>query len=249
MHFSRYQSFRMDSFLLFISNLIFLIGTIVFWYVVNDVGFIVDGWTYAQILVFIALSELFYTFEQNIFSVAALFWQVIYTGSIDTQLIRPMDPRKRFLLLNIDYLGLLVGFVKVFLILRIANIYLEPWKLFISIVLVFLANYTLMLIQFSICYAAFCSCKIDFLTQFCDSFIQFNKYPLVILPQIVKVLFQTLLPFYFFSTFPAEFVLDKVSGPNLMFMLLGLAGSIILWTCINKTIWNWGRTHYESING
>lgn len=249
MRISRYRSFKLDGMLLFISNLIFLVATILFWYIVNDVGFLVEGWSYPQLLVFIALSELFYGFEQNVFSVTSLFWQLIYNGSLDAQLVRPIDPRKRFLLLNVDYMGLLISFVKVGVILALANVTFNPVKLLFAGLVIFAANYVLMRIRFIICYLAFWNRKMDSLTQICDSFTQFNKYPLVIFPQVVKIIFQTILPFYFFSTFSAEFVLDKLSGKNLALMLVGLCINLIFWSLLNQVIWQLGRKNYESISG
>lgn len=249
MRMSRYRSFKLDGMLLLISNLIFLVATILFWYVVNDVGFLVDGWSYPQLLVFIALSELFYGFEQNVFSVASLFWQLIYNGLLDAQLVRPIDPRKRFLLLNIDYMGLLISFVKVGVILALANVPLNPVKLLFGALVIFAANYVLMLIRLIICYMAFWNRKMDSLTQICDCFTQFNKYPLVIFPQLVKIVFQTILPFYFFSTFSAEFVLDKLSGQNLIVLLGGLLFNLVFWSLLNRVMWQVGRKNYESISG
>lgn len=246
---SRYKSFKVDTILNFVSNLIFLIGTILFWYVIDDAGFIVAGWNYNELLVFIALSEMFYGFEQNVFSVASVFWNVIYSGVLDTQLVRPIDSRKRFMLLNTDYIGLLISFVKVAAILIYAGIYINPLKFVFGILVIFMANYVLMLIRFIICYASFWGGKMNSLTEICDSFTKFNKYPLVIFPKAVRIIFQTILPFYFFSTFSAEIILNKLTVGNSLIMFGGLVLNIILWSLINKKVWNVGREHYESIGG
>lgn len=246
---SRYKSFKVDTILNFTSNLLFLIGTVLFWYIIDDAGFIVDGWSYNELLVFIALSEMFYGFEQNIFSMASVFWRVIYTGKLDTQLVRPMEPRRRFMLLNIDYIGLLISFCKVAVILIYAQIRLNFVKLIFSICIIFLANYVLMLIRFIICYASFWGNRLDSLTQICDSFTKFNKYPLIIFPKFVRVIFQTILPFYFFSTYPAQFLLGKMTVENSFILFLGLILNILIWKYINNFMWKKGRVNYESISG
>lgn len=246
---SRYKNFKLDSILLSTSNIVFLLGTILFWYLINDAGFIVDSWSYSEILVFIGLSEMFYGFEQNVFSVASLFWNVVYTGSLDTQLVRPIDPRIRFMLLNINYSGLLTAFIKMAVIFVYSGAQLNILRLVFSIIIILLANVVLTLIRLIICYISFWGGKMDSLTQICDSFTTFNKYPLIIFPNFIKVIFQTIVPFYFFSTFPAEFLLGKLNYHNMLIIILGLIINIIIWTVLNNLAWKKGRERYESISG
>lgn len=245
----QYKLFKVDSIMSLLSNIVFLIGTILFWFFVTDAGFVVNGWTYNEILVFIAFSELFYGFEQNVFSVASRYWYIIYGGVLDCQLVRPFDSRKRFILLNMDYLGLVLTFVKVAIIIYISGFKFRVINFLISVLIIFLSNYVLMLISFSISYSAFWLGKMDSLSKLCDCLTKFNKYPLVILPVAIRVIFMTVLPFYFFSTFSAQYILNKLSLKNTMIFLLGLLLNIILWSILHKIIWMKGRGRYESLNG
>lgn len=243
------KNFKLDSLFGIASNIIFLVGSILFWILISEAGFILDGWSYGDILVFIALSEMFYGFEQNIFSSASEFWRVIYSGSLDVQIVRPFDVRIRFILMNVDYLGLLLSFVKVGVILFISRVNLSFGKILISILTILVANYVLMLIRFIVSYLAFRYGKTDVVTQLCSSITKFNKYPLVIFPGVARIIMIFIVPLYFFSTFPAEYVLGKVRGISVGYMLLALVINVVLWTVINKFAWRRGRENYESLNG
>lgn len=208
-----------------------------------------NGWTYREILVFVAFSEMFFGFEQNVFGYATEFWMVVYSGGLDGQLTRPFDPRARFLLLNMDFLGLILSFIKVGVILAVSRVHLSAWKIAVGILIVLVANYVLMLMRFICNYLSFRLGKMDAIRQLCDCITKFNKYPLVIFPWALRIVMITIVPFYFFSTFSAQFVLGKLDGVSIFWMLLALAGNVVLWSILNNIAWKRGRMRYESLNG
>lgn len=243
------KTFKLDSILAMASNIILLLGSILFWLLISESGFDLKGWSYSDILVFIAFSEMFYGFEQNVFASASEFWRVIYMGVLDVQIMRPFDVRLRFLLMNVDYLGLFLSFIKVGIIILVSGSRLSLGKILLAISFIFMACYVLMLIRFMVSYLAFKYGKTEVVTQLCDSITKFNKYPLVIFPVVIRIIMTVALPFYFFSTFPAEYVLGKVTGVNILYMLCALLGNMVLWTVLNNLAWRRGRINYESLNG
>ena len=151
--------------------------------------------------------------------------------------------------MNIDYLGLALSFIKVGVIVGVSGARLSFGKLLLAILVIFIACYVFMLIRFIVSYIAFIYGKTDVVTQFCDGITKFNKYPLVIFPMIIRVVFTVILPFYFFSTFPAEYVLGKINGTMVIYMLCALTGNVVMWTVLNNLAWTRGRMSYESLNG
>lgn len=245
----RFQYFKLDTILSFISNIVYIASGILFWYLVSDAGFGIEGWTFNDILVFVAFSELFYSIESSMFGVISRFWRVIYSGMLDTLLTRPLDPRLRFAMLNVNYSGILHGFIKFTIILLIANTRVSPIMVLAGIVVVFVANTILALIRLLLSYSAFWFGKMDAMSELTDCLNQFNKYPLVIMPKVIKVFFMFGLPFYFFSTFSSELVLGKLNQRTLVIGAVCLIFNILLWTLLNKILWKKGRERYESING
>ncbi len=232
-----------------ISNVIFLLSSIFFWYIVTEVGFNIKGWSFSQILVYVAFSEFFYGLNQNVFSIASQYWNLIYGGTLDVQLCRPLDTRLRLIILNMDISGLLLTIVKFVVILCLAQIKLEIWKLLLGIFIVIVACITFSLLQFTISYFAFWLHKVDALTEISENLTLFNKYPLVIFPTIIKGVFCIVFPFYFFSTFSAELVLAKIQTDFILIYLIALVINLIFWWGLSNIVFRKGRRRYESING
>lgn len=245
----RFQYFKLDTTLKLISNIVYIVSGILFWFLVTDAGFKIEGWSFNDILVFVAFSELFYSIEMSMFGMVSRFWRVIYSGMLDTLLTRPLDPRLRFAMLNVDYSGILNGFIKFSVILFIAKTRVSPIAVLAGIVVVFVANTILALIRLLLSYSAFWFGKMDAMSELADCLTQFNKYPLVIMPKVIRLLFMFGFPFYFFSTYPSELVLGKLNPRTLVFGIVCLIFNILLWTFINKILWEKGREKYESING
>ena len=89
----------------------------------------------------------------------------------------------------------------------------------------------------------------DAMSELADSLTSFNKYPMVIMPKAIKVLFKTLLPFYFFSTFSVEIVIQKIDHITVIYGIIGILFNLLFWSIINSIVWKKGISRYESING
>lgn len=232
-----------------ISNITFLLGSILFWYLVTSVGFNLEDWTFSQLLVYVAYSELFYGFHQNIFGIASSYWKFIYTGALDVQICRPMDTRYRLIFLNADVGGLIFTFIKFIAILCISQEELKIMWVLIGIIIVFLASITFAMMQFLLCYVAFWLHKVDAIVEISENLTLFNKYPLDIFPFALRWLFTVIFPFYFFSTFSAKIVLGKYTIIQIVCGVFLAICNCILWLIINKIVFQRGRMRYESIQG
>lgn len=248
--FSRFQYFKADTIMELISEVIFSIGNILFWYCITDMGYELAGWSLNQIFVFVAYSELFFSLSSSILGVCSRFWNVIYSGNLDIFLTRPIDCRLRFVVLNMKLSTLINGIIKFAVLLMIANYSIVSLPNFLlSILIIAIAAINLGVIYFIFSYASFWIGKMDPINEVADSLTIFNKYPLVVLSKIAKVVFTYILPFYFFSTFPAEVVLEKISLKNGIYGCTTLCITLGIWMLINNLIWRKGLERYEGING
>lgn len=241
--------FPVDTITTILSKILYLTINLMFWYFLIDSEYMIKGWTYSNIIVFIAFSELFYGMDGSIFSVSSRFWRIIHTGQLDCLLVRPLDPRLRFILVNIDYISLVSTLVEFTVLLLLSGLHIDFWSVLLGILIVILANLVLLNIRFLLSYMCFWHGRMDAITEISDSFNIFNKYPLTIMPKGLKILFQFFLPFYFFSTLSAELVVGFLAPLELFTVLIGLVLNFVLWVFVSDYIWKKGLEKYESIHG
>lgn len=241
--------FKVDSILNIFSSLTFFVANIFFWFIMTETGLFIKGWSFNETLVFIAYSELFFGLDSAIFSMSSRFWYIIYSGNLDTLLTRPLDPRIRLIILNTNYLEIVTTALSFLMIIIVSGVKINFFLLIAGIAIVIIANIVLALIRFIMSYSAFWVGRMDAVSELSDCLTWFNKYPLVIMPTLLKIVFATILPFYFFSTFSAELVLVKLTYSKAIVFVIGLIFNLIIWMIINKIIWKKGIARYESLNG
>lgn len=79
---------------------------------------------------------------------------------------------------------------------------------------------------------------------FTDGGREMAQYPLNIYQKWVTVFFTFIIPFGCVSYLPLLYILDKVHGSELLYMLMPLAGVLFLLPCI--LVWQLGVRHYRS---
>lgn len=245
----RFQYFKCNTILNLLSSSIYIVANVLFWYCVSDAGFLITGWSFSDVMVFIAFSELFYSIESALFLVASRFWRVIYSGALDTLMTRPLDPRVRFIILNVNYTQIIHAGIKFIALLILARRSLSISLVLAGVLIVLVANSILAIIRLCFSYSAFWLGKMDAMSELADCITQFNKYPLTIMPKVVKMVCTFVFPFYFFSTFSTEILIHKISHQSILIGGIGMLFNILLWGSINKVLWNKGREKYESIHG
>ena len=245
----RLRYYPFDYILNVVSKIVYLVLNILFWYVVKDVGLSMKGWQYNDIIVFLAFSELFYGLDASVFTYASRFWMYIYSGTLDNTLTRPMNSQVRFLLLNVDYIGIILNVVEFISLIIISKNKFTVLNITIGILAVVGANVILALMRLCGSYVAFWHGKVSAISEMSDCLTSFNKYPFTIMPKPLIYAFKFVFPFYFFSTFSAEIVCFKVSKESLIKSVSGFVSLIVLWTLVNRVLWKKGLERYESVNG
>ncbi|MGM0880157.1 MAG: ABC transporter permease [Bacillota bacterium] len=79
---------------------------------------------------------------------------------------------------------------------------------------------------------------------FTDGGREMAQYPLNIYQKWVTVFFTFIIPFGCVSYLPLLYILDKVHGSEILYMLMPLAGVLFLLPCI--LVWQLGVRHYRS---
>jgi ABC-2 type transport system permease protein len=232
-----------------ISKVTYLALNLLFWYIIQEAGFSMEGWEYEDIVVFLAFSELFYGLDGAVFTYASRFWMSVYAGSLDNTLTRPMDARVRFLLLHVDYLSLVLAFVEFAVLLLFSGKSLNFLSVLFGVFVVVGANLILTLLRLCASYLAFWHGKMSAVSEISDCLTSFNKYPLTILPKPLVYAFKFVFPFYFFSTFSAELVCFTMETTEVLISGAGFAVLLVLWSVLNKILWEMGLKRYESILG
>ena len=245
----RLKYYSLDYVLDVISKVIYLALNLLFWYIIQEAGFSMEGWNYGDIVVFLAFSELFYGLDGAVFTYASRFWMCVHTGALDNTLTRPLDSRVRFLLLNVDYLSIILAFVDFTVLLLFSGKSLNVVGVFFGVLVVVGANLILSLLRLCASYLAFWHGKMSAVSEISDCLTSFNKYPLTILPKPLVYAFKFVFPFYFFSTFSAELVCFTMEVTELLVSVVGMAVLFVLWSVVNKILWEKGLKRYESING
>ncbi|MCL2841003.1 MAG: ABC transporter permease [Defluviitaleaceae bacterium] len=252
MSFNRAKMFKADSIMGIISSVTYLSANILFWVVVMTAPtFALEGWSFQNIVMFIAFSELFFGLDGAAFTMSSRFWRVIYSGSLDALHTRPMDSRLRFIIVNIDFVKIVTAFISFMILILVSGVQIVSHLplLVIGFIFVVLSNIVLSLMRLTLSYAAFWLGKMDALSEVADCLTWFNKYPLVNVPGVASLLFRTILPFYFFSTFPTEVSAGMLSHSDIVLGLLFMSLCIVFWVIIHGMVWKRGLRKYESVNG
>lgn len=245
----RLKEFRFDSAVGLITDLFYLAANLVFWMFIFNSSYSIEGWDIHYIFIFLAYSELFYGLDSSIFSIASRFWLYVVTGTLDTFLVRPMDPRIRIVLLNVNFIGIIKSIVVFTVLLVISGVDMDILTIFLGVVIVVLSNFVLVLIRLVLSYMSFKFGRVDAVTELTDSLVMFNKYPLTILPKSLIVIFKLVLPFFFFSTFSALINIESSISTDSIYSMAMLLICLVFWIIINRAFWKWGLSRYESYNG
>lgn len=72
----------------------------IFWDSLIKKNYLIPGWGWNEIVMFMAFSELFFEIKNSITMSASRFWMLIVIGKLDTYLVRPIDSRFNFIVKN-----------------------------------------------------------------------------------------------------------------------------------------------------
>lgn len=241
----RFKRFKLNYFFDMLSTVLFVLSNILFWDTLYHNQYIINGWSKADIWVFLAYVELFFGIKNGCFASSANFWMHIVNGKLEGMLLRPTNVILRTIIFNINLFELLKGSILYFALLNIsgAKIYLKP--LFLSVLICFMSAIVIFFIQLGLSFLAFKFGRVDALIETIDSLLLFNKYPLNIMPTVLFNLFKYLLPYAYFSTLPAMISLNQISINGAAQLILILISLGILWCVVTYILWLRGLKCYD----
>lgn len=246
---TRVKEYKVSAICELFTNIGYLAINLIFWRTLFYIGYDVNGWSYSDTIVFIAFSELFFGLHSSMFATLSRFWIYIVTGNLDIYLVRPFDPRIRMFLFNIKFVGLAKSVILFIGLLIYSENEISILTVFIGILICLIGLIIFSLIQLSIAYFSFYFGKVEAINEITDSLTIVNKYPTTILPEFLQTLFKTILPFYFFSTFSAEVVTNKLVAISNIKAFIMMLVCLTLWIITHNFLWKRGMECYESYNG
>jgi ABC-2 type transport system permease protein len=201
---------------------------------------------------FTAFTEFFHVFTKIFFPVSGKLWKLIYTGKLDSYLIKPVEP---FMLLNTlnlrleNIFNLIPSVLWILVLINYYKIKLDVLSFIIALLFNFVAVFVYSLIQMSTSTASFWFGKISAIDELSDSLAMLVNYPHTIFPFFIRIFMITLLPFGYASTVPAFVTLKLKYIGTFSALAIGAAFTIILWVTIFKILWKFGIKKYNSYGG
>lgn len=246
---NRYKTFSANYFFELLSNIIFVIANILFWEALYINDYVIPFWNREQMYVFLAFVELFFAFKNSFYSSTARFSSLIMTGRLDVFLTQPTPLLFRLTWRNFNFFELLKGLIIFFLLLSPSRNIITHSAVCVGMLLCFMGAATLAKMQLIISYTSFWLGKIDTIYELIDALMNFNKYPINIMPQMILRIFIYILPFYTFSTNPTLFSLNSFNSPFGALTYIGYTIIMyIIWSVLERIVWKRGMRRYESYN-
>ena len=249
MEINKAREFKSNTFFEVVTSISYLVINVFFWSLMFNLGYNLDGWNRADIIIFIAFSELFFGLHASLITSLSRFWQYILSGKLDTILVRPIDAKVRILLVNINYIEFIKTIVFFVFMLIYSGKNIDFLRLMFAVMITISSIYIFAQIQLILSYIAFGFGKMEALNELSDSLTMLNKYPISIFPRLFIIIGRWILPFLFFSTFPAQIVNQSLTVQATLLGLFGLITNIVFWTLIHRYSWKRGLKSYESYNG
>jgi ABC-type uncharacterized transport system permease subunit len=133
-------------------------------------------------------------------------------------------------------------------LLILSNLKLNLISVLGGVVICCLGTLMLSLIQLCVSFISFKYGKVDALVEIIDSLMNFNKYPLNIMPNIIYSFFKYLIPFAYFSTIPAIISINNNKSINLAITLFISIIITLVWIFVTDFFWKRSLKHYEGYN-
>lgn len=242
-------SFRASFFTELAWGLAYFAVLLIFWRIVFLNVKSIATWTLAEVLLFMAFLELFWSLTRGLFGATRYLWEFIKHAAIDAYLCRPADARLCLLLHNINVMVLVRGAVMSVLWLAssaAAGLELELTRLLGGLLV--LAAGVLIYVEFSLTlnYLAFRWVNVRALDELLGGFWDLLRYPLDLAPALLRGLLTFVVPAIFTATFPTLVSLGRLPLSS----TLALAIVVLLaWHVLQDAAWRAGLRYYESQGG
>ncbi len=243
--------FRAD----FITSIIYLMVYqgifIIFWHsVIVGIGTNIAGWNEVE-LVLLVLSALIYSSIKLMFYGFTTMGRKVQTGEIDKYLCRPISPL--FALLAEDMKiwpaiqSLFTCCLLFFVLEAIYDFDYKSMKIMLFFISILLGSMMLILLEGVISLLAFWLGDISKLTFTFNSFSNFQRYPLTILPTSFQFFLTWILPIGLVSSIPVAILTNKIPEVHsiFLFQVIGVG----FWLVVFVLLWRKALKSYDSMGG
>lgn len=208
----------------------------------------IGGWSLYEVALCYSVTHIAFSISECFARGLDSFSSLIVNGDFDRILVRPRTTLLQVLGSKFEFtrIGRLSQSVLV-LVFSLNNLNID-WSCYkvITLILMIISG----IFIFSGIYmlgATLCFWTIEGLEViniFTDGGREMCQYPLSIYKEWVRKFFTFVIPFGTVNYLPLMFILDKVKGNNVLYMLNPLFGILFIIPCI--LIWNFGVRHYKS---
>lgn len=206
------------------------------------------GWSFFEVSLCFAIIHLAFSLSECFSRGFDAFSGLIVRGDFDRVLLRPRSTVVQVLGSQFEFtrLGRIMQSLLV-LVWSIMNLSIE-WTILKGITLFFMVvSGVIIFTGIYMLAATLCFWTVQGLEVaniFTDGGREMAQYPLNIYQKWVTTFFTFLIPFGCVSYIPLLYILDRVSGNEILYMLSPLAGFLFLIPCI--IVWQFGVRHYRS---
>lgn len=208
----------------------------------------IDGWSLYEVALCYAVTHIAFSLSECFARGFDSFSSIIVNGDFDRILVRPRSTILQVLGSKFEFtrIGRLTQSVIV-LVFSLSNINIV-WNLSKIVTLILMiASGIFIFTGIYMLGATLCFWTIEGLEVvniFTDGGREMCQYPLSIYKEWVRKFFTFVIPFGTVNYLPLMFILDKVNGSRIEFMLMPLYGMLFMVPCI--IIWGIGVKHYKS---
>jgi len=208
----------------------------------------IKGWTYYEVALCFSVIHIAFSISECFARGFDSFSGLVVRGEFDRILVRPRSTFMQVLGSKFEFtrIGRLLQGVVV-LILAIWNLSIQ-WNIFkvATLVLMIISGISvftgIFILAATLCFWTIQG--IEVANIFTDGGREMSQYPLNIYKKWVTRFFTFVIPFGCVSYLPLMYILDKVEGNKLLFMLTPLYGILFIFPCL--LVWRFGVKHYKS---
>ena len=243
--------FRSDFILSIVHLMVYQGIFIIFWQaIIRGIGRSIGQWHEAD-LALLVLSGLIFTSVKLVFFGFTTMSEKVLSGDIDKYLCRPISPL--FALIAEDMkiwesFHSLLTCCLLFVILAIEyNFSISVQELFYFALSITLGSLMMIIIEGTVALSSFWLGDIRKISYTMNSFSDFQRYPLSILPSVLQFFLTWILPIGLVSTVPVLLLTGKIT--NVMGLFVAQLLGVMFWLTLFTCLWRKALVRYDSMGG
>lgn len=208
----------------------------------------IDGWTLYEVSLCYSVVHISFSISECFARGFDSFSSIIVNGDFDRILVRPRTTILQVLGSKFEFtrIGRFTQSIIV-LIFSLTNLVIiwSPYKIITLILMVMSGVFIfsgIYMLGASLCFWTIEGLEV--INIFTDGGREMSQYPLSIYKDWVRKFFTFVIPFGTVNYLPLMFILDKVEGNKIIYMITPLFGLLFIIPCI--LAWSYGVKHYKS---